>query len=207
MTPEAFWSLPRSTRPEQVFGELAAQLPVPLPRATLPLPSNIVVRGAGGGVWSSRLVEGRLVMATQAQHPALGTLTLERATLRELVGGSLRDRGLAVMAALGRPRALPDLSRLPVRAERAVALAALRGSVALLLVDRDLAETHRLVWTCGDAEPAWEQATTTVRLDADEVVGWIAARADPRAVLRSSAVRVEGDLTLPLRALGLLLDP
>lgn len=207
MNADEFWDLPRSTRPDKLFLEIAPASPIKLPRATLTLPTNFVVRGAGGGAWSGRLVDGRVETVAGAQTPAACTVTLERSTLREFVAGALRDRGLKVMERLGRPRAIPDLSRLPVRDDRAQALARLQGSIAIEIADRAFGEVHRVVVTFGDAAPVFEQATTTVRVDADEVVEWIATRADPRTILRGGRVRVDGDLALPTRALSLLLDP
>ncbi|MEY3012259.1 MAG: hypothetical protein RIT45_994 [Pseudomonadota bacterium] len=207
MQAEAFWDLPRSTRPEKLFLEIVPTSPVRLPKATLSLPTNVEVCGTGGGTWSGRLVDGAIEMREGAQHPALCSVVLERGTLREAIAGALRDRALTVMERLGKPRAIPNLSRLPVREDRAVALARLQGSIAIEIADRSFGEVHRVVVTFGDAPPQFEQATTTVRVDADEVVEWIATRADPRAILRGGRVRVEGDLTLPTRALALLLDP
>jgi hypothetical protein len=206
MTAEEFWDLPRSTRPELIFGEIAENLPVKLPLATLARPMTFHIRGVGGGIWSGRLVKGRLEMAAGAATNAICSVSMERTTLRELVAGAMRDRGLEVMMRLGRPRGIPDLSRLPVRDDRADAIARLMGSVALELVDRGFGETHRVVFTFGGGAPAWETATTTVRVDLDEVVGWITSRADPRAILKGGHVRVSGDLALPARALALVLD-
>lgn len=207
MNAAEFWDLPRGTRPSALMMEIVPSSPVKLPAASISLPSNVVVRGAGGGTWFGRLVDGKIAMAEGAQHPALCSVTLERNTLREFIAGALRDRGLKIMERLGRPKAIPDLSRLPVREDRAQALAKLQGSIAIEVVDRDFGETHRIVVTFGDAAPAFETATTTVRIDADEAVEWIATRADPRAILKGGRVRVEGDLALPTRALALLLDP
>ncbi len=206
MNAEEFWSLPRSAAPAKVFLELAPALPVRLPAATLQQVVVIHVRGAGGGVFSGRLVDGRLQMREGAIADPICQVVLERATLRELVAGSLRDRGLQIMEELGRPRALPDFSRLPVRDDRARALSGLLGSVALDIVDRRFGETLRVVFTFGAAPAAYEVASATVTIDADEAVTWIARRVDPRAILKSGRLRVAGDLGLLTRALGLLLE-
>ncbi len=207
MNAEEFWNLPRSAAPTKVFLELAPALPVRLPAATLQQGVVIEVRGAGGGVWSGRLVDGRLQTQEGASADPICRVVLERGTLRELVAGSLRDRGLQIMEKLGRPRAAPDFSRLPVRDDRARALTGLQGSVALDIVDRRFGETLRVVFTFGAGPAAFETASATVTVDADEAVTWIAGRIDPRVILKSGRLRVDGDLSLLTRALGLLLEP
>lgn len=207
LTADEFWSLPRTTTPERLFTGVLASLPVPLPPATLPQPVVIHVRGAGGGAFHAQLVAGKIAAGAGPAAAPVCQITLERATLREVVGGSLRDRALEVMARRGQPRGIPDLSRLPVRPERAQALAGLHGSIAIEVADRKFAETHRFVVTFGADPAAFERADATVRLDADDLVGWVATAIDPRALLRGGRLRVEGDLALLTRVVGLLLDP
>ena len=207
MNADEFWGLPRSTSPAKIFGEIAAALPVPLPRATVTQATVTHIRGTGGGTWSSRLVDGRLEVHEGAAADPICQVTLERATLREFVAGSLRDRGLEIMAKLGRARQIPDLSRLPVRDDRARALSKLGGSVAIEVHDRNFGETHRIVVTFGGGAVDFERATVTVRVDADQAAGWIASRADARAILKGGSLRIDGDLSLVTRAAALLLDP
>ena len=43
-------------------------------------------------------------------------------------------------------------------------------------------------------------------VDADEAIDWVVKRIEPKQLLKAKGVRIEGDLTLPLRALQLLFD-
>lgn len=202
---ETFWSLKRNTRPATLFTEVVPDLPPFLPAFTASRPVNVHVRGADGGVWWVRQVGGRLESGAGAAAHAVCQVMLERSSLKELIGGSLRDRGLQIMAALGQPRQIPDLRRLPVDDQSLLAIANLPGSVAVQATDRELRETHRFVFTFGAGTPAWEQASTTVSYDVDDQVTWLTRRMSPIAMLRSGRVRLEGDLSLPVRALQALL--
>lgn len=198
---DTFWSLPRSTRPEALFETIVPEIPALGRAVTLPRPCNVVVQGAGGGAWTLRLVEGRAQVEPGMAADAFASLVVARAHLREVVGGALRDRGVALMAKLGKPGAFPDLRGLPVDPARTDAVAALCGSVAVEVHDRTFRESYRFVVTLGSGTAAYETASTTVHVDADEVVGQLAARSSIAALLKGSRVRIEGDLGLPLRAL------
>lgn len=206
MDAETFWSLKRTTPPKKLFEQIVPELPVLLPGMTVPRPANVHVLGPGGGVWATQLVDGRTQVTAGAAPDAICQVALHKRHLREIVGGALRDRGLQVMAKLGRPRQLPDLSDLPVDPARVVRLAELSGSVALNVVDREYGDTYRYVLTFGSGEPAYDEATTTITIDADEAVGWVVAQISPKQLLRAKGVRIEGDLSLPLKALQLLFD-
>ncbi len=196
-----FWSLPRSTRPAKLFEEILPEIPALMPVVTLPQPANVHVLGGGGGVWNVRLVDGRAEVGVGEADDAIAAVAFTRKHLREIVGGALHHKGVELMKRLGRPGRFPDLSRLPVDPSRTEAVASLRGSVAIEVHDRTYRESYRFVITLGGGEPAYDQATTTVRVDADEVVDQLVAGVSIAALLKGSRVRIEGDLGLPLQAL------
>ena len=201
-----FWSLPRNTGPSRLFTEILPRIPPLLAEVTLPRPVNVHVLGGGGGVWTVRLVEGRAEVGEGASPGAIAALVLSRAHLREVVGGALRDRGIELMRRLGRPGRFPDLRGLPVDPARAEAVGALRGSVAVEVHDRAFRESYRFVVTLGGSlaggrEPDYETATTTLHVDADELVEQLASGMALAALLKGSRARLEGDPSLPLRAL------
>lgn len=205
MDARTFWSLPRRLTPERLFGEIVPQLPDILPPLTVPRPTNVHVVGVGGGVWALQLVGGRLHAQAATAPNALCQIACDRGAFRAIIGGALRDRGLEVMERLGRGGQLPDLRRLPVDLERLEAISGLAGSVAIEVEDRAMREVHRFVITFGSGQPDLDSATTTVRFDVDDWVGWAAERRPPIGVLRSGRVRVSGDISLPVRALRALL--
>ena len=110
------------------------------------------------------------------------------------------------MARLGRPRQIPDLSDAPLDPAKVVRVGELQGSVALNILDPAFGDTYRYVVTFGSGEPDYETATTTLTINADEAVGWVVDQISPKQLLRAKGVRIEGDLSLPLRAIQLLLD-
>ncbi len=201
-----FWSLKRTTAPKKLFEQIVPNLPVPLPPVTVPLPVNVHVLGPGGGVWASQLVDGVNVVTPGPADNAICQVALHKKHLREIVGGALRDRGVTVMSRLGRAGQLPNLSRVPLDPARAVSVQKLTGSVALNVRDRELGDTYRYVFTFGNAAPDYDTATTTVTIDADEAVEWIVNKVHPKQLLKARGVRIEGDLSLPVKALQALLD-
>ena len=110
------------------------------------------------------------------------------------------------MAKLGKARQIPDLSRAPLDPARVVKVASLEGSIAVNVKDRGYGDTYRYVVTFGSGAPDYDTATTTVTVDADEAIDWVVKRIEPKQLLKAKGVRIEGDLTLPLRALQLLFD-
>ncbi len=206
MDAEAFWSLKRTTAPQVVFETIVPTLPVKLPSLTVARPVNVHILGAGGGVWATQLVDGRTHVTPGSASNAICQVAFDKRHLREIVGGALRDRGLTIMARLGRARQLPDLSRLAFDPVKAVRCADLVGSVAINVHDRALGDTYRYVITFGTGAPDYDTATTTLTIDADEAIEWIVNRVSPKQLLKAKGVRIEGDLSLPLKALQQLLD-
>jgi len=206
MDAEAFWSIRRTTSPQKLFETIVPALPVRLPDVTVPRPVNVHVLGPGGGVWATQLVAGRTQVTPGTADDAICQVALHKKHLREIVGGSLRDRGLQIMAKLGKARQIPDLSRAPLDPARVVKVASLEGSIAVNVKDRGYGDTYRYVVTFGSGAPDYDTATTTVTVDADEAIDWVVKRIEPKQLLKAKGVRIEGDLTLPLRALQLLFD-
>jgi len=206
MDADAFWSIKRTTAPKKLFEQIVPVLPIALPAVTVPQPVNVHVLGPGGGVWATQLVAGRTVVTPGAASNAICQIALHKRHLREIVGGAVRERALKIMARLGRARQVPDLSRLPIDPEKAVKVGALQGSVALVVRDREFDDSYRYVVTFGTGEPSYDTATTTVTIDADEAIGWVVDQVSPKQLLKAKGVRIEGDLSLPLKALQLLLD-
>ena len=204
MDAEAFWSVKRSTRPKVLLEEMLPQVPVRLPPVTVDRPCNVHIEGVG--TWAVQLVDGRPSVTPGAAEDAVGQLHLDRRALREVVAGALRDRGLVVMERLGRPRQVPDLSRLKVDVQRLLRCAELDGSVAVEVHDREYDDVYRFTWTFGAGEPVTGEVTTTVRVDADAPIDWVVQRMEPLQLLKAKGVRVDGDLSLPMKALRLLFD-
>jgi putative sterol carrier protein len=88
---------------------------------------------------------------------------------------------------------------------RVAAVAALGGSIALQISDREYGDTYRYVFTFGGGPAAFEQASSTVEVDADDLAALAVARTPPLQVMVSGKLRIRGDADLPQRALGLLL--
>lgn len=198
---ETFWTLPRGSKPATLFTEILPQIPPLAGIFTLNVPSSVHVLGSGGGEWSVSIADGVAVVEEGAAADVVTRVSLSRKHLREVVGGALRERGVALMKRLGKPGAFPDLTILPVDPSRLTAVAAIGGSIAIEVHDRDVRDSYRFVVSFGSGPAQYDNATTTVHIDADEVVDQVVAGASISALLKGSRVRVEGDLGLPLRAL------
>lgn len=199
---DPFFALPRTTRPADWFERILPTLPLRLPQVTMEHAIVYHVLGAGGGTWSVRLDEGRLLVFGGRAPLVLCQLSMTAAHLREAIAGSLRERFKTVLQRQGRPPVVPDLSQLPHDPARVVAAAALQGSIACEIVDRDYDDRYRYVVTFGPGQPAYDQATTTVEVDADDLVTLAGARTPPWQVLVSGKLRVRGDAGLPGRVLA-----
>jgi len=151
-----------------------------------------------------RLHEGRLV-ALAGTLPIIGIqVSMTSAHFREALTGALRERVRGVLHKQGRPIALPDLTHLPHEPARMAAVAALGGSIAVQIADREYGETYRYVFTLGGGPAAFEKATTTIDVDADDLATLAAARTPPFQVLLSGKLRIQGDAGLPTRVIGVL---
>ena len=201
MDAETFWSLPRSTKPRAVLEEILPQIPALAGTFTLDLPATVHVLGAGGGTWTVQVVDGMSVVTPGEAAEVVARVSFTRAHLREIVGGALRERGLEVMRRLGKPRQLPDLSALPIDPSRLAAVAAIDGSIAIEVHDRPMRDSYRFVISLGSGPAQYDSATTTVHVDADEVVEQVVAGASIAALLKGTRVKMEGELALPLKAL------
>lgn len=201
---DAFFALPRSTRPVDWFERILPTLPLKLPRVSLDHAIVYHVHGAGGGTWSVRLHEGQL-LAMVGTAPIIGAqVSMTSAHFREALTGALRERIRGVLQKQGRPIALPDLTNIPHDPERVAAVAALGGSIALEIGDREYSDTYRYVFTFGGGPAAFEQATSTVEVDAGDLATLAVAQTPPLQVLVSGKLRIRGNADLPSRALGLL---
>lgn len=204
MTQPDFFTIPRSTKPADFFERILPALPLRLPPISLD-PWVYHVQGAGGGVWSIAIEQGKVVVTRgEAQKPAGHTVTTS-AALREAVAGALRDRLAQVLQKQGRPLQIPDLTGLPLDPARARALAQVGGSLAIEIGDRTFGDRYRFVVTLGPGPAAWEQATTTLEVDADDLAALAATRTPPMKVLVSGKLRIKGDADLPARALAAVL--
>jgi hypothetical protein len=202
---DAFFALPRTTRPADWFERILPTLPLKLPRISLDHAIVYHIHGTGGGTWSVRLHEGQLV-AMAGTAPIVGAqVSMSSAHFREALTGALRERIRGVLLKQKRPVALPDLTHMPHDPARVAAVAALGGSIALQISDREYGDTYRYVFTFGGGPAAFEQASSTVEVDADDLAALAVARTPPLQVMVSGKLRIRGDADLPQRALGLLL--
>ena len=204
MTVDPFFAVPRTIRPAEWFERTLPSLPLRLPALTLPESITYHVIGAGGGVWTVGLQAGAVRVQAGKVGVVSAQVAMSAAHFREAVAGALRDRLAQVLGKLGRPIALPDFSGVPHDPSRIAALAALRGSVAIEIGDRDMGEKYRYVLTLGDGPPALEAATTTVEVDIDDLAALGSSRTPPLKVLTSGKLRLAGDASLPMRILTAL---
>lgn len=203
-TTDPFFALPRTTRPADWFERILPGLPLQLPATTLAHAVAYHVHGAGGGTWTVGLRDGRLVTTAGMAPNVAAQLSMSAAHLREALTGALRDRLKAVLVKQGRAVTLPPVSRLPEDALVA-AVAALGGSIAFEIGDREYDDTYRFVLTLGNGPAAFERATTTIQVDADDLVGLAGARTPPWQILVSGKLRIQGDAGLPTRVLSTLM--
>lgn len=205
VSPDPFFGLPRTTRPADWFERILPALPLRLPAVTTPMWSVYHIHGVGGGSWSVRLVDGRVQTQAGVATPVGMQLSMTTAHFREAIGGALRERLAHVLRAWGRPVALPDASRVPLDVSRLQAAAAVGGSMALVLQDREVDDAYRYVLTLGDGAAAWESPRTTIETGLDDLTALLVARTPPLQLVASGKLRVQGDVDLPLRALRTLL--
>jgi hypothetical protein len=205
MSTDAFFSLPRTIKPADWFERVLPGLPLQLPAGSVPAATVYHIAGSGGGTWSVRLTAGKLEVAAGMPWPVAVQTSLTAAHLREVLAGALRDRLGDVLKKHGKPLAIPDLRGLPVDPAKVDAVAKLTGSVALVLHDRELDDSYRFVWTFGSGPAAYDKASCTLEVDADDCKALLIARTPPLQLLASGKFRVAGDTGLPMRALGALL--
>lgn len=204
MTVDPFFAVPRTTRPADWFERILPSLPLRLPALTLAESITYHVIGTGGGVWTVGLDAGKVRVQAGKVGVVSAQVAMSSAHFREAVAGALRDRLAQVLAKLGQPVALPDFSGVPHDPSRIAAVAALRGSVAVEIGDRDMGDKYRYVLTLGDGPVAFDDATTTIEVDADDLAALGSARTPPLKVLTSGKLRLAGDASLPMRLLTAL---
>ena len=203
--PDADFSLPRSLKPAVFFERHLPTLPLRLP--AISLPDRVVYHVQGAGVWSVALVDGRVDVQPGVVGPIGLQISATEAHFREAVTGSLRERQIEVLKRQGQPVEVPDLRGLRVDVARLKAAIAVGGSLALVIHDREYGDRYRYVLTIGAGPAAYEKATTTIEVDADDLVALGAARTPPMGVLVSGKLRLAGDIGLPGRLLSALLGP
>jgi hypothetical protein len=202
MSAHPLFALPRTTRPADWFERLLPTAQVSLPLVTVQQAVVYHVLGAGGGTWSVFLHQGRLRTQPGATADAVLQVCMTAAHFREALTGALRDRACAVLNRLGLPLDLPDFARLPIDlAGVAQRLARLQGSLAVEVADRELADRYRYVITFGAGPAAYDTASTTLEIDADDLAAMVTSRTPPLKVLASGKLRIRGDADLPLRVL------
>lgn len=201
--PHPFFSLPRALKPAVFFEQLLPTWPLKLPRISLPV--RVAYRLEGGGVWTVSLLNGKLQVQTGEVPPIHLQVTMTEAHFREALVGALHERHLEILDRLDLPQELPDLSQLKVDPARIEAALALGGSIAVVIRDREYADRYRYVFTLGHAPAAYTHATTTIELDADDLVTLGAAQTPPMKVLVSGKLRLAGDVGLPQRILSALM--
>lgn len=141
---------------------------------------QLVLEGAGGGVWYLNVHGGEARVATLPEHPPLIRVTQTVADWEALAAGEL--------AAGGAPTRTGDLSR--TRIER---LRVLRGALELLLAT-DAGERRVLV-EIGDVGPA---PRCTLRLRLDDARRLQRGELTPQAAFMQGAVKLDGDLAFAM---------
>lgn len=200
---DAYFSLPRSLKPAVFFEKHLPTLPLRLPPVSLA--DRVVYHVQGVGAWSVALVDGRLDVQSGVVGPIGLQVSATEAHFREAITGALRERQVEVLQRQKLPVAVPDLSQLRVDPARLRAAIAVGGSLALVIHDREYDDRYRYVLTIGSGPAAFAQVTTTIEVDADDLVALGAARTPPMGVLVSGKLRLAGDIGLPGRLLTALL--
>ena len=200
--PDAYFSLPRSLKPAAFFAQLPT-LGLRLPAITLP--DHVVYHVQGVGAWSVGLVNGALVVHAGVVGPVGVQVSMTEPHFREAVSGALRERAIEILKRQKQPIEVPDLRALPVDIAKLQAAAAVGGSLALVIRDREYDDRYRYVVTLGAGPAAYATATTTIEVDADDLVALGAARTPPMSVLVSGKLRIAGDGALPGRILRAML--
>ncbi len=201
--PDAYFSLPRSLKPAVFFDKHLAALPLRLP--AISLADRVVYHVQGVGAWSVALVDGRLDVQSGVVGPIGLQISATEAHFREAVTGALRERQIEVLKRQRLPVEVPDLRHVRVDPARLRAAIAVGGSLAIVIHDREYDDRYRYVLTIGPGPAAFAQATTTIEVDADDLLTLAAARTPPMSVLVSGKLRLAGDIGLPGRLLTALL--
>lgn len=202
---EGLFDLPRTTKAAEFFGTILPGAPLRLPTVSVEHALVYQVDGPGGGVWSVRLQQGKLAIAAGTPWPIASQTVVTASHFRELVAGAVRDQLVRVLKQLGKPLAVPDLSKLPTDPARVAALAGLQGSLAVVLHDREVDDSYRIFVGFGGGQHAPDRPTCTVEVDLVDAAALLAARTPPLQWFASGKFRVKGDTSLPVRALGALL--
>ena len=201
--PDAYFSLPRSIKAAAFFERHLPSLGLRLPAITLP--NRVVYHVHGAGTWSVAIVNGQLDVQSGPVGPIGLQISATEAHFREALTGSLRDRHVEVLKRQRLPLEVPDLTRLRVDQARLEAAIAVGGSLALVIHDREYDDRYRYVLTIGAGPAAYEKATTTIEVDADDLTALAAARTPPMGILVSGKLRLAGDIGLPGKLLKTLL--
>lgn len=205
MTAPSFFALPRTTKADAFFGQVLPSMALQLPNASVGHALVYRVDGPGGGTWSVRLQNGALEVASGTPWPIATQTVLSSAHFREVVAGAVRDRLAQVLKKLGKPLDVPDLRTLPVDPARVAALTAVQGSLRIVLHDRELDDRYQFTIAFGTTPPPTGPATCTVEVDLDDAAALLAARTPPLQWFTTGKFRMQGDTSLPVRALGALL--
>lgn len=205
MTTANLFALPRTTKADAFFGHILPAVSLQLPAASVSHALVYTVDGPGGGTWSVRLHDGALQIASGTPWPIATQTVISGAHFREVVAGAVRDRLVQVLKKLGKPQDVPDLRGLPVEPKRVAALAAVQGSLRIVLRDRELDDSYQLTILFGTTPPPAGQPTCVLEVDLDDAAGLLAARTPPLQWFTTGKFRMQGDTSLPVRALGALL--
>lgn len=205
MSGDPFFSLPRYVHPREWFETILPALPLRLPAITIPHAITYHVMGPGGGVWSVQLVDGHLQTREGWAERTAVQVAMTVPHLREALTGALRNRFADALRGAGRPLVLPDLTTLPVDAARMQALSSVVGTLAVDVVDRKFSDKYRYVFTFGSHMAAFDTASTTLEIDADDLVQLLLERGSPWQLLKGPRVRIKGDMDRPAEVLRALL--
>lgn len=201
--PDAYFSLPRSLKAAAFFERHLSTMALRLPPITL---TNRVVHHVHGvGAWSVALINGQLDVQPGVVGPIGLQISMTEPHFREALTGALRDRHAEVLKRLRLPQEIADLRRLRLDPARLDAAVAVGGSLAIVIHDREYGDRYRYVLTVGAGPAAYDKATTTIEVDADDLMALAAARTPPMGVLVSGKLRLAGDIGLPGKLLKVLL--